>query len=100
MTVPRRIPAWHDALCVALLLAAGAALWIPALDVVTLNPDESQYEATASYLAATHTSAFLPNGAPGVFGLWKLMTRIAGPYPIFAMRALAVSYTHLTLPTN
>lgn len=64
------------------------ALWIPSLDAVSLNPDESQYEATASYLVAHGHSAFLPDGAPGIFLLFKAMTWITGAYPMFGMRVL------------
>ncbi|NIM00199.1 MAG: hypothetical protein GTN89_04760 [Acidobacteria bacterium] len=74
-----------------MLAVSALLLWIPVLGAVTLNPDESQYEATASYLVATETSAFLPNGAPAVFGLFKLMTWLVGPYPIFAMRVLVMA---------
>jgi 4-amino-4-deoxy-L-arabinose transferase-like glycosyltransferase len=78
----------REILCVALLAAACIALWTPALHAISLNPDESQYEATASYLVATDTSAFLPNGAPGTFGLFKIATWLFGAYPIFEMRLL------------
>jgi hypothetical protein len=80
----------QDLVCAALIALACAMLWAPALDTVSLNPDESQYEATASYLAAQDRSAFLPNGAPGTFLLFKTMTRLAGPYPIGAMRTLTM----------
>jgi hypothetical protein len=83
-------PAFQDAVCAALIALACATLWLPALDAVSLNPDESQYEATASYLAAQGQSAFLPNGAPGTFLLFKAMTLLAGPYPIVAMRTLTL----------
>ena len=39
----------QDVFCVALLAVACMLVWIPALGIVTLNPDESEYEATASY---------------------------------------------------
>ena len=73
-----------------LLVVLSLTLWFPVLGQVSLNPDESQYEATASYLVATGSSAFLPNGAPGMFGLFKIATRIVGPYPIFAMRVVVM----------
>lgn len=75
-----------DLACVAAIAAACAALWGPAIGIVSLNPDESQYEATASYLVATDTTPFIPYGAPGVFGVWALATRLFGPYPIHWMR--------------
>lgn len=80
-----------DLLCVLILIAACLLLRVPSLDRVALNPDESQYEATASYLAATDSSAFLPYyGAPGTFGLYKLMTRLFGQYPSFEVRVLVL----------
>ena len=75
-------------LAITLLLLSGIALWTPSWHAISLNPDESQYEATASYLVATETSAFLPNGAPGTFGLFKIMTWLFGAYPTLQMRVL------------
>ena len=71
------------------LAVACMLLRVPSLDRATLNPDESQYEATASYLVATGTSSFsLPYGAPGTFTVFKLMTWLFGPYPMFEVRLL------------
>jgi Dolichyl-phosphate-mannose-protein mannosyltransferase len=86
---PRRVsPAWLDALALAAIALTCLALRLPSLDRVVLNPDESQYEATASYLVATGTAPFLPWGEPGSFGLFALMTRLFGNYPIFELRVL------------
>jgi 4-amino-4-deoxy-L-arabinose transferase-like glycosyltransferase len=64
-------------------------LRVPSLDRVSLNPDESQYEATASYLVATGKSALAPTlGAPGTFLLFTVAHRLFGPYPIFEVRLL------------
>ncbi|MCH7780453.1 MAG: hypothetical protein IH848_06365 [Acidobacteria bacterium] len=54
----------QDLFCVLLLAVFSLTLWLPVLDEVSLNPDESQYEATASYLVASNTSAFLHGVAP------------------------------------
>jgi hypothetical protein len=89
--MPRPTSFQQDLFCIFLLAVLSLTLWLPVLDAVSLNPDESQYEATASYLVATGTPAFLPNGAPGMFGLFKLATWLAGPYPIFVMRGLVMA---------
>ena len=89
--MPRPTPLEQDLFCVLLLAILSLTLWLPVLDQVSLNPDESQYEATASYLLASETSAFLPSGAPGMFGLFKLASWVFGPYPIFFMRVLAMT---------
>lgn len=81
----------QDLFCILLLAVFSLTLWLSVLDEVSLNPDERQYEATASYLVASNTSAFLPNGAPGMFGLFKLATLLADPYPIFIMRVLTMA---------
>jgi 4-amino-4-deoxy-L-arabinose transferase-like glycosyltransferase len=82
-------PFHRDLLCVLVLAVACMLLRVPSLDRATLNPDESQYEATASYLVATGTSSFsLPYGAPGTFTVFKLMTWLFGPYPMFEVRLL------------
>jgi hypothetical protein len=86
----RLTPLQQDLFCALLLAILSLALWLPVLGQVSLNPDESQYEATASYLLASGTSAFLPNGAPGMIGLFKLASWLVGPYPIFFMRVLAM----------
>ena len=68
-------PAHRDLLCVSLLILACLLLRLPSLDRITLNPDESQYEATASYLVATGTpAATLPYGIPAAYGVFKLLT--------------------------
>ncbi len=81
-------PARRDLLCALILAALGLFLRVGSLDRVSLNPDESQYEATASYLVATGASPFLPYGTPGTFVLFKLMTVLFGPYPMYETRLL------------
>ena len=86
---PRRVsPAWIDALALTAIALTCLTLRLPSLDRVCLNPDESQYQATASYLVATGTPPFLPWGEPGSFGLFVVMTRLFGDYPIFELRIL------------
>jgi len=78
-----------DVAAVIALALAGFVLRAPALHAVALNPDESQYEATASYLLATGRSAFgLPSGVPGTLALYKLVGLLAGPYAVWPMRVL------------
>ena len=81
-------PPVRDGLCFLVLAVTCLLLRVPSLDRVSLNPDESQYEATASYLAATGSSAFLPYGTPGTFLVFKIMTQLFGPYPMFEVRVL------------
>jgi len=62
---------------------------VPSLDRVSLDPAESQYEATASYLVATGASPFsYALGTPGTFALFTLATRVFGPYSMFEIRLL------------
>ena len=68
--MPRPTSLQQDLFCILLLAVLSLTLWLPVLGAVSLNPDESQYEATASFLVTSGTSAFLPNGAPGMFGLF------------------------------
>ena len=76
---------------VVLLVVAVLTLHLPALDRVGLNPDESQYEATAAYLVASGTSAFaLPYGVPGTFTLYKTVARVFGPYSMLQVRVLVM----------
>ena len=65
----------RDVLCILALTAVCLLLRLPALDRIALNPDESQYEATAAYLVATGTSAFeLPHTSGGTFALYKALS--------------------------
>ena len=88
--MPRLSPERQRTLCLLLLAASTLTLWVPVIDRIGLNPDESQYEATASYLVGQEVSAFLPNGAPAIFLLFKGLTLIAGPYPTTAARIVAM----------
>jgi len=87
VTRPRRA----DAVCLLILVACCLLLRIPALDVVVLNPDESQYAATASYLAEEGISAFaLPHiGGAGVF-VYRLAAEAFGPYAVLPVRVLVM----------
>jgi len=84
----RLSPTFLDVLALAAIALSCLALRVPSLDRVCLNPDESQYQATASYLVATDTPPFLPWGEPGSFGLFSGMTWVFGDYPIFELRVL------------
>jgi len=82
-------PTRGDLLCMAVLIVACLVLRLPSLDRIALNPDESQYEASAYYLAATGSSAFaFPYGVPWTMSLYKLITVVFGPYPMFEVRFL------------
>ena len=64
-------------------------LRVPSLDRVSLNPDESQYEAAASYLVATGESPLAyALGAPGTYTLFTIVNRVFGPYSMFEIRLL------------
>ena len=93
-TSPRRRWAGFDAqdlACLGLIAVACLALRLPALDRIALNPDESQYEATASYLVATGRSAFsLTYGVPATMAVYRAAASLFGfaePRP--APRSLA-----------
>ena len=61
----------------------------PSLDRVSLNPDESQYEATASYFLATGKSPLsYALGEPGAFALYTIVGRVFGPYAMFQFRLI------------
>lgn len=78
-----------DLVLLLILVVVCLALRLPVVDRVALNPDESQYEATASYLLATDTSAFsLTYGVPGTIALYRAVGTICGPYSMWAMRVL------------
>ncbi|MCP3978243.1 MAG: hypothetical protein GY716_02770 [bacterium] len=76
-----------DLACLVVLLLAGILLRVPALDRIAINPDESQYEAIASYLVGTGQSAFaVPHASGGTYALFKLFALTFGPYSTFEMR--------------
>jgi 4-amino-4-deoxy-L-arabinose transferase-like glycosyltransferase len=84
-------PNWKDVLAIAVLALACLLSRVPSLDRIALNPDESQYEASASYLAATGSSAFaFPYGTPGTVTLYKLIATVFGPYSMFEVRLLVL----------
>ncbi|MCP3978113.1 MAG: hypothetical protein GY716_02115 [bacterium] len=78
-------------LCLLLFAVATLALHGPVLDKVALNPDESQYEATASYLIARGQSGFaLPFGTVTTFELYRLAAVLFGPYSMVPVRVLVL----------
>ena len=80
-----------DLACVALLALACLCVRLPALDEIALNPDESQYEGSASYLVATGTSAFeYPYGSVYTVAVYKLVASIFGPYSMLQVRVLVL----------
>jgi len=82
---------WTDLVLLLILVVACLALRLPGVDRVALNPDESQYEATASYLLATETSAFsLTYGVPGTIALYRAVGSVFGPYSMWAVRVLVI----------
>ncbi|HXV77350.1 MAG TPA: glycosyltransferase family 39 protein [Candidatus Polarisedimenticolaceae bacterium] len=87
--IPDRPPRdrWSERTAIAILVLAGWLTRLPALRAVALNPDESQYEATAAYLLASGASAFsMPHTSPATYTFYKLMARLFGPYPMFEVR--------------
>jgi hypothetical protein len=80
-----------DVAAILLLVAFSLALRLPTLDTPALNPDESQYESTASYLADTGTSPFaLVYHIAGTFALFTLVAQWFGPYAIWPVRTLVL----------
>lgn len=81
----------RHALCILLLALFCLIVRVPSLDRIALNPDESQYEATASYLLATGASSYsLPYGTVTTFAMYKTMAAIFGPYCMFEVRVLVM----------
>ncbi len=81
----------RHALCILLLALFCLIVRVPSLDRIALNPDESQYEATASYLLATGASPYsYPYGTVTTFALYKTMAAIFGPYCMFEVRVLVM----------
>ena len=84
-------PGALDLAALLLITLCCLALRLPTLDRIALNPDESQYEATASYLLATEGSAFsLTYGVPATIGLYKSVGRWFGPYSMPPVRLLVL----------
>ena len=79
-------------LWIALLLTLTClVLRLPTLDRIGLNPDESQYEASAAYLAANGQSAFaFPYGVPWTMTLYKGVASVFGPYSMPVVRTLVM----------
>jgi hypothetical protein len=81
----------RHALCILLLALFCLIVRVPSLDRIALNPDESQYEATASYLLATGASPYsYPYGTVTTFALYKSMAALFGPYCMFEIRVLVL----------
>ena len=77
----------RDWIAIGFLAAACLALRIGWLHHPVMNPDESQYEAHASYLVATSQSTFATPIAPvHANGLFKLFAQAWGPYEMFPIR--------------
>jgi hypothetical protein len=82
---------WKDLLCLLVLVVASLMVRVGSLDRIALNPDESQYEATASYMLSTGMSSFeIPHTSGGTYGLYKLMGALFGPYSMYEMRVLVL----------
>jgi hypothetical protein len=81
----------RHALCILILAVACLIVRLPSLDRIALNPDESQYEATASYLLATGASPYsFPYGTVTTFALYKTMAALFGPYCMLEVRLLVL----------
>jgi len=92
MTLDRR-----DFAALLLLVVLCIVLRAPALERIALNPDESQYEATASYLASTGTSGFAAqHGVPATFAVYAQAARWFGSYAVFPIRLLILSICFAT----
>lgn len=76
---------------VVLTLLVGAVLYTryPTLSLITLNPDECQYESKASFLVNTGISPFAaPIGPVYTEALFTWMARLFGPYCMPEVRTL------------
>lgn len=83
----RRAWDWRDVAAIVILVLVCWATRLPSMDRVALNPDESQYEATAAYLLAEDLSAFsIPHTSPGTYSFYKAVAWIFGPYSMFEVR--------------
>ncbi|MDH3629365.1 MAG: hypothetical protein OES25_17150 [Acidobacteriota bacterium] len=82
---------WFPALLAVVLALACLAIRAPTLDRIALNPDESQYEATAAYLLSTGQSGFaLPHASAGTFTLYKGIAWLFGSYSMQQVRLLVL----------
>lgn len=82
---------WLDVACVAILALSCVLLRAGTLRHATLNPDESQYQATASYLAGTGQSPLAYDlGSPATYWLFTFVHRAFGPYAIVPVRLLVL----------
>jgi 4-amino-4-deoxy-L-arabinose transferase-like glycosyltransferase len=82
---------WKDLLCIAALVLLSVTARMESLDRVNLNPDEAQYEATASYMVGMGLSPFgLSNTSGGTAIVWISMARLFGPYSMFEVRVLVL----------
>lgn len=87
----RRAWDWRDTVAVLILVLACWATRMPTMHRVALNPDESQYEATAAYLIAEDLSAFsIPHTSPGTYSFYKAVAWIFGPYSMFEVRLVVL----------
>jgi len=86
---------WWTALSALLLIALAIGTRIGWLDVVSLDPDESQYEAQASYLIATHQTApaAIPFGPVYATEVYRWLAVWFGPYPTVATRTFILLLT-------
>lgn len=79
-------------ICVATLIAVSILLRLPSMDRVALNPDESQLEATASYMIETGTSPFeLPYIIQASLTVYKGLAVVFGPYATLPLRLLVLA---------
>ncbi len=78
-----------DIVMLAIILGAVLYTRYPTLSLITLNPDECQYESKASFLATTGISPFAaPIGPVYTEALFTWMARIFGPYCMVEVRTL------------
>ncbi len=87
---PWRWNTWDTVAIVAIAVVA-AAIRIPWLGAVALNPDESQYESHAAYLIDAGTSAFsTPIGPVYTIAVYQVLAFFFGPYCMPAVRILVL----------
>jgi len=80
-----------DAVCLLILVGSVLFLRVPSLERVALNPDESQYAATASYLIEERLSSFaLPHIGGGGVWVYRLVAEAFGPYAMLPVRVLVM----------